>query len=331
MQAPQANTDEAPAVETEVSQEAKPEKAPSKQPRRWPFFVLAFIAGSAASIFALNYGQQYGLLTQAKHTTALPETVVTPPAQPKPVVEAVQKAPVTPPQTNTAQLPTPISSEEGEALIRAINALQGQIQALQDELQSLRNQQQDITHTQALLEAMQLHARLTWIIKPSSHLPQIKLAWQEISLLPSLSPEQRAQAEQMLQLAEQRQDDVRQWQQELDHIIMSLKTNEYNDIITSNDDKPWLQWLTRQFSLKRSQSNQEAELSQLKATLLNIRQNMSLEQWPETHRWTALRAQLQLRLLKQTDNTLQLPESFQAIEQDIHTLRQTAQTWLEAS
>jgi len=312
----------------------------TKKARRWPLFVLAFIIGSVTSIFGLNYYQQNYVLKPTSN-----ESIATTP-------ELIQKEvskPIDTPALANPPIPTAISSEEGEALIAAIKTLQENILGLQGELQTLREQQQSAAQSQSMLESMQLHSRLTWIMKHNSHLPQMTLAWQEISLLPSLTTAQRSLAESMLKLAEQRQNDVHQWQQEINHIIMSLKPSEYNNIISraipDDDAKPWLQWLIKQFSLKRSQSSQEIALRTLKNTLLNIKQGMALEQWPAGAAWTKLRAQLQLRLLKQSNTnqatnnqgkhkqtqTLQLPESFAAIQADVQTLRQAAQSWLEES
>ncbi|MDQ6967223.1 MAG: hypothetical protein Q9M14_00895 [Mariprofundaceae bacterium] len=347
-----APSDDAIVIEENSLEDTSPENLDIKkepaQPRRWPLFILAFIVGSATSIFALNYYQQNYLL-KPHHVpiaiTSLPDT-----SHKSDIVELVQnkvskpvdvpalKAPI------STTIPTPISSEEGEALIAAITTLQESMKDLQGELQVLREQQHDVAHSQSMLESMQLHSRLTWIMKHNSHLPQIKLAWQEISLLPSLTTEQRSQAETMLKLAEERQNDVQQWQQEIDHLIIILKPDEYDNIIstaiTANNSNPWLEWLIKQFSLKRSQSSQEAALLALKNALLHTKQGMNLEQWPTGTAWTELRAQLQLRLLKHFNTNkeevkqagvLQLPESFDAIQADVKKLRQAAQSWLEES
>jgi len=346
-QTTETSSDEAIVIEADPLEQEAIKKTPAKA-RRWPLFVLAFIVGSATSIFALNYYQQNYVLKSNSAPIAITPITEAPlkSASIKPVQEASK-------QVNTLTLETSIStaisSEEGEALITAITTLQDNIQGLQSALQTLRQQQQDVAHSQSMLESMQLHSRLSWIMKHNSHLPQIKLAWQEISLLPSLTPEQRNLAESMLKLAEQRQNDVHQWQQELNHLVTSSKPNAYDNIIstavTADDSNPWLQWLIKQFSLKRSQSSQEVALLALKNTLLHIKQSMNLEQWPAGTAWTELRAQLQLRLVeqfnanqvenKQSENdqakTLQLPESFEAIQADVKQLRQAAQSWLEES
>jgi len=342
--ATKSNNDDTSAIDTDAQQHGSA-PTPVKTPPRWPLFTLAFIIGSAASILGLNYYQQHYDLKSFSHPIHN-QTI----AEPKPATASVSPIPdinkaLSSPTMDAAASNT-ISSEESHALIESIATLQESLQGLQHELQILREQQQSVAHSQSLLESMQLHARLTWIIKDNAHLPQINLAWQEISLLPSLSPEQRIQAEAMLKLAEQRQNDVQQWQQELEHLILSLQPSQYNNIIPSsinNHSNPWLQWLLTQFSLKRSQSSQEAAQLSLKNKLLHIKQAMSLEQWPSGTAWTELRAQLQLRLVQQFSATkkasheaaqapsLQLPENFKAIQSDIDKLRQTAKLWLEES
>jgi len=341
-QTTETSSDEAIVIEADSLEQETIKKKTTKT-RRWPLFVLAFIVGSATSIFALNYYQQNYVLNSNSTPVAIAPITETPheSASIAPLQEASKPADTL---TLETSISTAISSEEGEALIAAITTLQDNIQGLQSELQTLREQQQDVAHSQSMLESMQLHSRLSWIMKHNSHLPQIKLAWQEISLLPSLTTEQRSLAESMLKLAEQRQNDVRQWQQEIDHLITHLKPNEYDNIIptaiATDASNPWLQWLVQQFSLKRSQSSQEMALLTLKNTLLHIKQGMNLEQWPAGTEWTTLRAQLQLRLVAQfnerkTDDkqaaTLQLPENFNAIQVDIKQLRQAAKTWLEES
>ncbi|MDQ6954054.1 MAG: hypothetical protein Q9M20_01250 [Mariprofundaceae bacterium] len=335
---------------SETSQETALEKEPSskKKSRRWPFFVLAFIVGSATSIFTLNYYQLiYHTAPENTSTSAalLPvekavkKTLVDniPIEAAKKRTEAVVDSIETPIEKKNSELPkhTAISSEEGEALISAIKALQSNIQELKNELQTLHLKQRNVADSQAMLESMQLRSRLTKIIQHNSHLPQITWAWQEISLLPSLSTEQRALANSMLQLAQKRQNDVLQWQQTLSQLIASLKPNEHNNIISNvvsvDNSNPLLQWLMQQFSLKRSQSSEERLLLTLKNRLVHIKQGMALEQWPTA--WPTLRAQLQLHLVDQVDEntapSLQLPENFTSVQADVEQLRQAAKIWLE--
>jgi len=331
--------DDAIVIEAETSEHDDSVKM-TKPPRRWPLFILAFIVGSATSIFGLHYYQQNYI-----QRTNLSSTPSTPSIEP-PHVDATPTQPVQDNIDPTTTILTPetpiataISSEEGQALLQSMQDLQSNIETLRDELSALRQKQSDVTHSQTLLEAMQLHSRLTWIMDTTSHLPQIKLAWQEISLLPSLSTEQRAQAEAMLQLAESLQNNVHQWKQELDYLISQLTPNEYDNILPaafpSAENNPWLQWLIQQFSLKRSTSNQQAILLNLKNRLLIIKQNLDLELWPTGAEWSQLRAQLQLQLIehegKTPAKTLQLPESFLNIQKDIEQLRQAAHAWLEES
>jgi len=333
-----------------------------KQGNRWPAFILAFVIGSITSVFAWQY---YEVAYSPHSSIALTQPIAVKSTPKPPQIAAHQKEIIvektaikdaaaklvdTPSNTvpSNTVLPNILSNKDGEALLQAVTALQSNIQALQGELQALRQQQSDITRSQTQLESMQLHTRLSWIIKHNSHLPQMKLAWQEISLLPSLTAEQRTLAESMLLLAQQRQDDVWQWQQQLEHLIVSLKLDEHHNIIpekfSADASNPWLQWLLEQFSFKRSQCGEQLALLALKNKLLSVKQAMDLEQWPTTADWTRLRAQLQLHLLELNDGqgdkhseqtkdqqavNLRLPENFQAIQTDVEQLRQAARLWLE--
>ncbi len=302
------------------SESPKKERSPKKK-RYWLWFILAFMLGNAAAFFAFTFNAKHQYIPLFQFQTA--------PTQQSEPQRKVEQPLSTPP------LSMPISSEEGTALIEAMNHLQQNIHDMQAEFQQLQEQQSQTKQAQHQIESMQLHARLTWVTSPASHLPQMVLAWQEISLLPSLNETQRATAENMFTLAQQRVNQVAQWQQELAHISHMIQPNQRNNIISEslNDDvNPWLAWLGQQFSLKRSQNQQEKEIANLRQQLSNIAQNMNMEDWPSGAAWTKLRAQLQLYLVqhdKASDNpVLQLPEDFDAIQDDIQTLRSTADDWL---
>ena len=298
-----------------ASENSKKESTDKKQ-RYWPWFILAFMLGNTAAFFAFTFNAKHQYIPLFQFQTA-------PTQQSEPQRKVEQP------------LSTPISSEEGTALIEAINHLQRNISDMQAEFQQLQEHQSQTRQAQHQIENMQLHARLTWVTNPASHLPQMVLAWQEISLLPSLNETQRETAEKMFTLAQQRVNQVAQWQQELAHISHIIQPSQRNNIISeslNNDVNPWLAWLGQQFSLKRSQNQQEKEIANLRQQLSNIAQNMNLENWPSGAAWTKLRAKLQLYLVqhdKASDNpVLQLPEDFDAIQDDIQTLRSTADDWL---
>ncbi|MDX8397773.1 MAG: hypothetical protein R8K49_05565 [Mariprofundaceae bacterium] len=291
--------------------------------KRWPLFLLFFIIGSAASFLALNYQT----LQQSYNQPIKPIATVQVQQIPAPQSPAVQ---VVSPQS------TAISNEEASLLIQSIGQLTQKIDSLQTELKSLKQQQQLVQETQSNIEHLQLHARLAQIHDPSSHLAQIQRAWQEISLLPSLSPAQHQQAISMFKLAQHQIQQVQKWQQEINVIITSLQPSSYDNIIPNampESPDAWLQWIANQFSLKPAQSSQQLSLNRLKQNLLHIKQNMSLELWPHGTTWAQLRAQLQLHLIASKDakssSTLTLPEDFSDIKQKLQTLRNTAQQWLK--
>ena len=319
-------TDQQATPQTDEHQISAPEtpkkESVDKKKRYWPWFILAFILGNTAAFFAFTFNAKHQYIPLFQRQTA--------PTQQSEPQRKIEQPLSTPP------LSTPISSEEGTVLMEAMDNLQQSISGMKAEFQQLQDQQTQTKQAQHQIESMQLHARLTWVTSPASHLPQMVLAWQEISLLPSLNETQRATAEKMFTLAQQRVNQVAQWQQELAHISHMIQPSQRNNIIPeslNHDANPWLAWLSQQFSLKRSQSQQEKEITRLRQQLSNIAQNMNLEDWPSGATWTKLRAQLQLYLVqhdKASDNpVLQLPENFDAIQNDIQTLRNTADDWLK--
>jgi len=335
-----SHTKNEPANNTDTKENKQPEPVPSqtsdkanKKPRqssRWPWFALAFIAGSAISFYApQKYPQILSFLpSSAAQQRQVPAELPTTP-NPTPATEVIQAKPI----VNS----TAMSSEEGKVLINSMNSLYEEMQSLQNELEILRQQQSQVQQTQSSIESMQLHSRLTWITSPASHLPQIQLAWQEILLLPSLTAEQRQQAEDMFQLAQQRVQNIHQWQQELEHLAASFNIQKANNIIPESLDEPnnpWLQWLSQQFSLKRTQNHETLALQKLKSTLTRIQRSLAIEQWPNAKAWTKLRAELQLRVLKSAPQNseppkLQLPDHFDTIQADMISLRATAEQWLK--
>ena len=165
------------------------------------------------------------------------------------------------------------------------------------------------------------------------------MGWEEISLLPRLNPQERKLAKDMRTLARLKLYQVRKWQQQLDHLSITLDVPTPMNVVPSSE-RPWLNWVANQFSIKPSLSAEEKEQQQLRNALMHIRQNMNLERWPEDNAWQQLRSRLHLQISKSMteteinentqDNVLKLPESFSIIDSDILQLRQSAKQWLEA-
>jgi len=275
--------------------------------------------------------QQPAATAQAK---AQAGTVVTSSTS-KPVDETEPRAsasvpsrPVTRPSfTATKPQPAPntIDNEEAAKLLDAMNSLQA-------ELNTLRQEQQELRQTQGEMQKIQLRTRLRWIANPINHLPQIELAWQEISAMPTLGADERVNAQAMYALAQQRNDDIRRWQRALHDAAIRLRTPAHENIIPEAEH-PWLQWLFGQFSLRRAPDEEARQMAQLRHALLDTARNLPLEQWPEPLAWQKLRARVQLLLAEQATNNTnpmpELPDNFAAIAKDIEQLRQSAQAWQE--
>jgi len=125
-QTTETSSDEAIVIEADPLEQEAIEKTPAKT-RRWPLFMLAFIVGSATSIFALNYYQQNYILKSNSAPVAITPSTEAPleSASIKPAQEVSKSVDTL---TLETSMPTAISSEEGEALIAAITTLQGNIQ-----------------------------------------------------------------------------------------------------------------------------------------------------------------------------------------------------------
>ncbi len=220
-----------------------------------------------------------------------------------------------------------IPSEEVQSLLSAIAGLRTQLQqmgATQQALQrGLKEQQQ-----------MNLQVRLRWIVDPASRLPQLQLAWEEISLLPGLSSSQRSEAVRMHKLARSRVQQLKQWQDALNRWADALVTPVQRNILPE-PDYPWLAWIVRQFKLRPAPSVEARRLNDLRARLLDAARHLTLESWPKKGEWQSLQAELllQIRAMHHGEGKnsqaieIGLPESFDAIQADIATLRHTALQW----
>jgi len=320
-------------AETEETKAAEPEETPEpgERPRRslGPVIILLVIAAAAAFWF-LAPDQIRERLTSALPDIRQPAEQKPPETAPPPAGPVKEKLPP-PVQPVEEELPPEpalpaASSEEVEALLNSI-------EALQQDIESLRDEQRSVHELQRQMQQMHLRTRLGWIIEPASRLPQIHLTWKEISLLPFLSEDERKRANEMRALAAQRLQDIHAWQQQIRTWAEKLVVSSYDDIIPGSDN-PWLDWVAKQFHLRRAPSAEEKDLIRMRNQLLKIGRMMNLEQWPARGEWQHLRAELQLKLAamqQQPDQAVELglPDDFSAIAQDIERLRQTARDWLE--
>jgi len=329
-----SDIEEAAAVKAESKEPSTPKQGttPKKSSNKLLLLLLFISLLTAGYIFAPQPMKNEALALvkawmKSKQSTQPQQKAETTPevVAPKlPELATIESEPVAEPE------PTPevisASSDEVNRMLEAMNQLQR-------ELTSLRQEQQKLEAQQHAVQRMQLRARLRGISNPVNHLSQIQLAWEEISLMPMLSADERQQAGAMLALAEKNLRALQGWQKILRAQADSLTSKKHDNIIPTYENR-WLNWIAEQFSVRPSQSKQEAEDTKLRDTLLNTSRNIGIEQWPDTKAWLQLRATLQLRMVadeevESSTSKLELPESFDAIRSDIDQLRQTAATWME--
>lgn len=333
---------------------------------RWGWLLLLLVAiGAGLLLTPAEVRQQWlNSITGEKPAPKQPQPAstrapapqaerMTPPApQPKqPPVTRQPQAPATPPASSGMKLanetesrataptrpeapakeelraPAPAAIDEQEAQ-KLLSAMQG----LQTELTSLRQEQKSLRQTQDELQRIQLRTRLRWIANPVNHLPQIELAWEEISRMPSLTPKERQQAQAMYALAQQRNNDIRRWQRALNEAAARLRPPAHENIVPTSK-QPWLQWLLGQFSLRRAPGKEARQMTELQRELQKTARNLQLERWPDPLAWQKLRARVELALAdlpqSKAEEMPKLPDNFSAIAHDITQLRQAAQTWQE--
>ena len=179
---------------------------------------------------------------------------------------------------------------------------------------------------------MNLQVRLRWITDPASRAPQIKLAWEEISLLPGLNSEQRNTAEAMHALASTNVQKRREWQAALNKWADALTTPVHEDILPQ-PEHPWLAWIVGQFHLRQAPTEESRRLSALRERLLNVSRALTVEAWPGDGEWQSLHAELLLQVKAMQDEAdetaidLGLPDNFSEIITNMTTLRDAARAW----
>ncbi len=227
-------------------------------------------------------------------------------------------------QTDTLIEPVNPSSERVSELLATIDGLRNEIGTMESSHRALRKQM----HEQ---QQENLQARLRWITDPANRLPQLELAWSEISKLPDLSDNQRKTASQMHSMALKSTHAVQSWQVELNNWADKFALPEEKEI-TVKPEYPWLAWLAGQFHLRRAPTAEALKLAKLRDRLLESGRLLSLEKWPNQADWLILRNDLLLAASKLNNAQpveLGLPEDFSAMQRDIESIRSTAAKWAE--
>jgi len=239
---------------------------------------------------------------------------------------AAKPAPVVNVRPATTHQPA-VSPEEVRRLLSSIETLHEDLRQMEDARRALQNSLKE-------QQQMNLQVRLRWIADPASRLPQLQLTWEEISLLPGLSDRERQEAASMHALARQQVQQLKQWQSALKKWIDALSTPIQQNILPE-PEYPWLAWIVKQFQLRQAPSSESRHLDNLRTRLIDVSRQLTLESWPEKGKWQSLQAELllQIKAMQHTNGNdsgivnTGLPENFDAIRSDIHTLRNTALQW----
>ncbi len=255
--------------------------------------------------------------------------------QPKAAQPAAESAPARPvARRPAAPARAPLDAAEAEALMQAIDALRARLEEESAARASFEAEQR-------AEQRANLITRLRWIADPASRLPQIRLAWEEIALLPALTDDERATANDMAALARKDEARLRAWQAALARWIDALQTPATQDVLP-RPAHPWLAWIVGQFHLRPSDAPAARETRQLRMALIEASRRLALEDWPEDREWQRLRARLLLKLeamakhrraehgADSVDAAIDpgLPESFRAIRADSERLTNSARQWL---
>jgi len=336
--------------------DSKPEKAGGKSHKGLYTILILLLIGAAALISPDRFKALFKTLSEkAVPAQVRPDSSQQAPVQQTPVQQAPAQQSVriqTPvvhvaPQSVRAVAPKPepqikkttapqkpaVNSEEVQHLLDTINNLRGELGQLGGELGQLSDDQQKLRSALHEQQLMNLQVRLRWVTDPAARLPQMKLAWEEISLLPGLSDDQRATAVQMHALAQSGVERLQKWRIAMKKWADALAVPAHEDILPQ-PEHPWLAWLMSQFHLRQAPNLEVRKLTDMRNRLLETSRLLILESWPEAGEWQSLRAELILQIKAHAKDQaapvdLGLPDSFSAIQQDIESLRQNAHDWLE--
>jgi len=317
--------------------------ASSKSSRRWPWLILpVLLLAGLVGWFALpqesrqSYLQNIGI--SAMHQKVSSDTVTEEPAtdssDPQSEQQAVSMATAVPeeaapaaqeesaPSTESQPLPeTTAPAIDAAILERLIDAV-GELRAGIDELKSSNSELKSSLEARRILD---LKSRLRWLANRDMSLSQIKLAWEDIALLPGLSGSDHALARKMVNLSSHDLNEVGKWLHRIDGFLDKYPPALYEKTEKSADGS-WWAWLRNMLHLRRAPSAESLQKNELHDGLLRAHDRLSRQQWPEPKAWQALLASIQVQ--EGEDMDIQLPEDFKPVQHDISRLRAAAATWL---
>jgi len=173
---------------------------------------------------------------------------------------------------------------------------------------------------------LDLRSRLRRITSPGTpRLSQIKLAWEDITLLPALSDSDRELARKMLNLSGRDMKQLDAWLSAIDGLAEKYPSVTFKGTELIADDS-WWAWLKNIFHLRRAPSAGTQRQNDLHDRLLKAHDRLFRQQWPDQKGWSALLAGIREQEGKDAD--LKLPDDFSSIRHDIANMRAAAAAWL---
>ncbi|HXH64361.1 MAG TPA: hypothetical protein VNH42_02500 [Mariprofundaceae bacterium] len=325
-------------AEAAPSQEA-PAPAKGSKSHLWALLlILVVVAGMAGLTYRYAIQHPGTFETSQQNEPAAPPASIEHPApttapaastpEPAPNADVIKAAPIIPPKPAMPLVQTRLNSQEAKQLMAAMEQLQQQLQRLSTDnaqLQQALAQQQHID----------LRTRLKLIADPDTRLKQLSLLWEDVSLSPVLSADQRNEAVSMTAAAQEALAQNLLWQQRLDRWIAQLAGPEAGPDLIPHFAHPWLAWLANQFHLRPAPTNDNGGSQVLREKLMQIRRGMAIESWPESKDWQPIRAELILIQASSAKNGAEkdagigLPNDFTTMRQAVATLHETARRWLE--
>jgi hypothetical protein len=316
------------------SGEAEPAPAKKRRSRSWVLLlVVVVLAGTAALIYryAIMHPGTFSLsqLIKPAAPPAGEHPSPVPASSAPPAASAPEAAPVVPAKPVMPAVQPALSSEDAKQLMAAIEQLQSQLQQLHSDNAQLRKALDE-------QQRLELSSRLKLIADPATRLRQLALLWEDVSLSPVLTADQRNEAISMTAAAREALTQNQQWQQRLDEWIVRLAAPNAGPDLIPHFDHPWLAWLATQFHLRPAPTNSGSGSQVLRQKLIQIRRGMSIESWPEAKDWQPIRAELILIEAGSAKNGAQkaaglgLPNDFTAMRKAVAAMHETARQWLEA-
>ncbi len=298
------------------------------------WLLLILLAALPLTWFLVPEDTRQGWLNILKGRISHQETVTinvspSPEPAPKPESGPAPPEPEQPVASRTAesvqagslhrQTATPaLSSHEARALMAAMDDLRKQTEALQHEqaglLRQLRVRQQ-----------IELRARLRRITGQDGLFVQMAGNWRDIALLPILTEDERATAEEMQKLAAVDAEKTRRWRRQLKKLAATLAMPEHPDVLP-RPDNAFFAWLTGQFHLRRMPQPEQQAQAALHDRLVGAAQALAVGVWPQKKAWRHLLADLRKHFGDETE--LGLPEQLEGIREDMVTMHKTAADWL---